>query len=79
MQLADNQWMLPELQMRRGVSYLGSNARLRKVVWDMMQGQRLVKVAVIGGSISWVSGGWLPSALVPGPSLYIYTTCRARV
>jgi hypothetical protein len=23
--------------MRRGISYVGSNTRLRKVVWDMMQ------------------------------------------
>lgn len=45
-------FLLPEVQLRKGVVYTGANYRLRRVVKNLMMG-KTVKIAVIGGSISW--------------------------
>eukprot|EP00798_Chlamydomonas_sp_ICE-L_P004348 gene4348-14466_t len=51
---------LPEIQLRKGMGYLGSNYRLRRVLMDsitgtkqdLITGRKQVKIGVVGGSIS---------------------------
>ncbi|GFR42868.1 hypothetical protein Agub_g3859, partial [Astrephomene gubernaculifera] len=43
---------LPRIQLERGLTYLGSACRLRRVVRDLLMG-RDVKIGVVGGSVSW--------------------------
>ncbi|KAG2493912.1 hypothetical protein HYH03_007848 [Edaphochlamys debaryana] len=47
---------LPKVQINRGTVYVGGSSRLRRVVRDLLMpnsGRKELKVAVIGGSVSW--------------------------
>lgn len=50
-------FFLPEVQQRKGLVYTGSSFRLRRVIKDIIDGKATsenpIKIAVIGGSISW--------------------------
>lgn len=50
-------FFLPEGQIRKGLVYTGSNYRLRRVIKELLDGKENandpIKIAVIGGSISW--------------------------
>ncbi|KAG1667238.1 hypothetical protein FOA52_009803 [Chlamydomonas sp. UWO 241] len=47
---------IPEVQLRKGMVYTGSNARLRRVVRDLITGKRQVRIGVVGGSVTWGTG-----------------------
>lgn len=50
-------FFLPEAQLRKGLVYTGSNFRLRRVIKELIDrrpnNENPIKIAVIGGSISW--------------------------
>ncbi len=47
--LLSHNFTLPEAALRKGLVYMGTATRLRRTVWDMMQGKKEVKIGVIGG------------------------------
>ena len=50
-------YVLTPTQLKRALTYLGPNQRLRRVVRDMITGRGTVNVGVIGTSVSWGTGG----------------------
>lgn len=69
------EYTVPEVQLRRGLVYTGSNHRLRAVVQKAMSGQP-VKIGVIGelGKSGGERGGWCIQAQSTGSGLW----CRRR-
>ena len=54
--LTNHPHTLPVPHLRRGLVYQGANYRLRRIVNDLLSSKRVVKVGIIGGSISWGEG-----------------------
>ncbi len=52
----DHNYTLTPTQLRRALTYMGPNQRLRRVVRDMITGRNAVNVGVIGTSVSWGTG-----------------------
>ena len=64
----DYEFTLPEVSLRAGLSYLGSNYRLRAAIDKALSGKRPFKVGFVGGSISTGHGAsngqvtaWIPT------------------
>ena len=49
-------YTLTPTQLKRALTYIGPNHRLRRVVRDMITGKVQVRVGVIGTSVSWGTG-----------------------
>ncbi|GIL91193.1 hypothetical protein Vretimale_18816 [Volvox reticuliferus] len=54
--LLSYKFLLPMPQLRAGLAYAGSRARLRRFVRDLIHGNKPLKIGALGGSVTWGQG-----------------------